>query len=272
MKPPPLSSVSSKTGQLKPIFLYVTNLQNSGQNRPIFQVLSQRHTSDFISYFLKFWRYSNHNKKNPHEIVIDNSNVLILAAVQAFTPFQSRNAYLDGCFDALFHKIEPKGIFIRLDRSHIVKQIKSMEILNQLDYRVKKLLQRILGYLITVDDVSVVEQIVRNLFILILNKYEHIEEVSQAKNNLKIISDDHNIDGIFGDQDIEEMSESPIENISINKESKFKNWIRNIIEEVHEKFVDQNLNDSVDTNHENAIHYNENLYYIVDKKRHSNNI
>lgn len=138
MKPPPFSSLSSLTGQLKPVFLYVISVRSDGINRPVFQALSQRHTSDFISYFLKYWRHFNNNKKNPHEVVVDNSNALILASIQAFTMFQTRVAYLNACFRNLIENGEIDiGCYIRLDRSHIVKQIMNMEIFDRVDYRLK---------------------------------------------------------------------------------------------------------------------------------------
>lgn len=79
------------------------SVQSDGNNRPIFQVLSQRHTSDFISYFMKYFRNFNNNNKNPHEVICDNSNALILASVQAFTTLQTRIKYLDACYDKLFN-------------------------------------------------------------------------------------------------------------------------------------------------------------------------
>lgn len=259
--------MSSSTGQLKPVFLYVISVQSDGNNRPVFQVLSQRHTSDFISYFMKYWRNFNNNKKNPHEIIMDNSDALILASIQSFTPFQTRIAYLDACYYNLFQDSQIEiGCYIRLDRSHIVKQIKSMKIFDKVDYRVKKLLQRILGYLITATDMEIVENIIRNLFMLILNKYEHDEAITEAKRNLKRISDDHNIDSIMDSENFEEFGE--VQDIIFKQnESKFKIWIKNIIQEVREKFVDEQLNDSITDDLADDLEYVENLYYVSDKNK-----
>lgn len=200
MKPPPFSSLSSSTGKLKPVFLYVISIQTDGVNRPIFQVLSQRHTSDFIAYFMKYWRHVFNNEKNPHEVIMDNSSALILASVQAFTPYRTKLEYLNACFEKLFSKQKSSlECFLRLDRSHIVKQIDRTDVINKQDSRTKNLLRHILGYLITVEDVKIVEKVIFNLFVLILNKFEHCTEITEAKWELKSIADRKEIDGIIKD-------------------------------------------------------------------------
>lgn len=212
---------------------------------------------------MKYWRYYDNNKKNPHEIVVDNSDALILASVQAFTSLQTRNAYLDACFDNLFNNSGIEiGCYIRLDRSHIVKQILTMEVSEKLDYRVRRLLQRILGFLITVSDVEIVAKIIKNLFTILLNKFEHIEAVTEAKWHLKKISDDHDIDDIMNNPDIDEMDECQ-EILFNQEESKFKSWIKNIIQDVREKYVDESLNDSIGVDDA----FVENLYYVPETNK-----
>lgn len=261
-KPPPFSSISSKTGQLKPVFLYVISLQSEGINRPIFQALSQRHTSDFICYIMRYWRHYENNKRNPHEIIMDNSKAEILAAIQAYTSFNTAIEYFDACFDNIFNDANiTMGCFVRLDRSHIVKQIHDMDIFDNIDYRSKKLFQRILGYLISASDIQVVEKILKHLFMLILNKYEHIEPVTEARMFLKKISDDHSIENIAESLNLEFGERQ--EHDFIQEESKFKNWIKSIVNDIREKFVNESLNNSAISDEDSE--YIENLYYVPDK-------
>lgn len=128
----------------------------------------------------------------------------------------------------------------------------------------KKLLQRTLGYLITANDIEIVKKIIENIFILILNKYEHIDAVSEAKWNLKRISDDHNIDSVMTSENIEEFNENQ-HNIFTQEESLFKKWIKGIIQNAREDYADQSLNDSVETDVEDKMQFTENLYYVPDK-------
>jgi hypothetical protein len=49
---------------------------------PVAQMLSQEHTQSFIRFWLSKWaQYS----KQPHEIIIDESQALIGACIQVFT-------------------------------------------------------------------------------------------------------------------------------------------------------------------------------------------
>lgn len=128
----------------------------------------------------------------------------------------------------------------------------------------KKLLQRILGYLITVDDVKIVEKIVRNMFILTLNRFEHTDVVVEAKLSLKRISEDHSIDSTMENEGINEIDEYDTI-ICTDDASKFKNWIKNIIQDVRIRHVDELLNNSITADIEDE--FTENLYYVSDKKQ-----
>lgn len=213
---------------------------------------------------MRYWRNFNNSNKNPHEVIVDNSNALILASVQAFTKLPTRIRYLDACYDNIFSdtKIEI-GCYIRLDRSHIVKQIQTMKIFEKVDYRVKRLLQRILGYLITADDIAIVEDIMRNVFMLILNKFEHSDAITEARKSLKRVSDEHEYvtESEKGDEFI---AYETI--VCSDEETKFKKWIKKIIQEVREKYVNEELNNST-ANVEDEMELVENVYYVSDKNK-----
>lgn len=54
-------------------------------------MLSQVHTMDFIQFWLTQWLRDN---PKSHEIVMDESEALMGAAVRAFTQYESTNDYL----------------------------------------------------------------------------------------------------------------------------------------------------------------------------------
>lgn len=85
--------------------------------------------------------------------------------------------YLSRCYEFFFEKGQLSECYIRLDRSHIVKQILRMQPLSSCDERIMKLFQRVFGFLITIDDIEYVATTIKNIFVLILNKYEHNEFV-----------------------------------------------------------------------------------------------
>lgn len=270
VKAPAFSSISSKTGNLKPIFLYVISLQFQGAGHPIFQILSQRHTSDFISYFLKYWRHNFNSMKNPNEIIMDNSSALILASVQSFTSFQTVSKYLDYCYETIFETKTDSSdvVFIRLDRSHIVKEILRLQAIQQQDSRLKIMLQRVLGFLVTAEDIETVKKIIINVFIVIFNRFEHITEVTEAKWELKTIVDqrrelvdEHNIEeNIVATQTI------------FTEHSKFKNWVKTLVKHVQDNLVDTNLNDSnIDSEKQREMSLVENIYYTKDEKKNLEN-
>lgn len=87
VRPPPFSSLSEKTEKLKPVFLYVISLHVGKINKPVYQVLSQINTSDFIFHFLKCWRYQN-DLKNPHEIIMDNECFIISLCSNVYNMFE----------------------------------------------------------------------------------------------------------------------------------------------------------------------------------------
>lgn len=181
---PAHSSVLEITGKNKNIFLYVLTIKGRNKNLPVWQFLSQVNHSDFISNQLNTWKYKTMNRRMPDEFIMDKSNALLLSAVKSFTFCGTTSRYLSQCYDVLFGSADPPTCFIRLDRSHMVKIIKHIKELKTEDPRKRKLFERIFGYVMLCDNISQVETIIRNLFILLLNKYEADDDVRNAKKEL----------------------------------------------------------------------------------------
>lgn len=192
VQPPKNSFISERTDRLKTILLYVLTLHGKTMNLPVFQVLSQRHTSNFIRYFLSCWKKDYFGNRNPHEVIMDDSKALLLATVQEFTGFKTLNLYRNACYEAIFTQSPPPISFIRLDRSHVVKNIISMPFLKNVHASVRIFFRRIFGFLILCDDINVAENVMEPTFIMIHNK-RFSEDVLKARKFLKQSTEQHQI-------------------------------------------------------------------------------
>lgn len=203
---------------------------------------------------------------------MDHSDALILASIQSFTSFQTQSEYLNACFEMMFNDDKPTiGCYIRLDRSHIVKEILNKKSIVKQDSCVKKMIRRVLGFLITAENIKTVEEIISNIFISILNKYEHSNEGRKAKWALKNITDHHKVDIEDGEDDDcdEKIGENEAEDDEEEKEevcSKFTNWVKKIIANVRENFVNEELNKSFDAKSQRELQLVENIYFVIDEK------
>lgn len=89
IRPPQFSAVSDKTGNAKYVFLYQITLHGKERNMPIYQMLSQEHTSRKIADFISTWNSTQFRDVNPQEVIIDQSAALLLALVQSLTESRS---------------------------------------------------------------------------------------------------------------------------------------------------------------------------------------
>lgn len=95
----PFASKSDRKDRLKRCFLYVITLhQSEGRSLPIYQMLSQDHSSIQISNMLKLCSVEN-NHVIPNEVIIDQSAAFLLALLETYTKFKSVHQYLDHCYD-----------------------------------------------------------------------------------------------------------------------------------------------------------------------------
>lgn len=262
------SSVSEDDKDVyKDCFLYVVSLQSPHGNVPAFQFITQRQNTDFIQYSCACWKSKHFTKKNPDEAIMDHSNALLLSTVQCFTSCKTMHQYLNDCYDALFKNRPPPRCYIRLDRSHMVKEILHLPCLKHHDMRRKRLYQRIFGFLMTIESITDAEDILTKMFIILLNKYENDPFVSSAKVFLKNISEKHSIPVPDGDinEDFNIESVKKEEEVDIfASESKFRVWIQSIIDEVKQQYVNESLNCSIRDDEDNLI---DNLYYAPNLEK-----
>lgn len=169
-----------------PIFLYTVALHWEGKTMAVYQVLSDRHSLSFLRYWLCEWGKEN---KKPVEIFLDDSAALVGACVQAFAMCPSTNGYISSCMDCLLSGNPPPKVFIRLDRSHFVKSLHRLKILNQADPRKKVFFKRVFGCLILCDNVNTARKIIKDLLVVI--KSERVTATClESLNTLKKICEE----------------------------------------------------------------------------------
>lgn len=172
---------------------YLFFLTGSQRSLPVGQMISQSHDANFIRFWLSSYFA---DIKNPNEIIIDASEALISASVQAFTEHASTNKYLTGCMKSLLGYDPPPPCLIRIDRSHFVASISRNAHLRNEDERVSRLTKGVIGYLIQCSSLDVIKSVLTKMFILIKNEYIN-GDVIAAKTFLGNLVKTHMTHGIF---------------------------------------------------------------------------
>lgn len=147
---------------------------------PVAQLLSQSHDSNSIRSWLSSWFTG---LKKPDEVIIDQSEALIIATVQTFTQCASINYYINVCMEACLKNSATPSCFIRLDRSHFIHSVHNNKVIRKLSAPVKKLVLGVIGYIVLCDSMDIVEDVLHKLFTLIKNPMG-TEEVSVTKIDL----------------------------------------------------------------------------------------
>lgn len=229
-----------------------------GASIPLFQMISQRHTARFIS----FWLEECFNKMpilpSPGEVVCDDSKALLLAFVKTFTIFHSVKEYIRACIGSVDRGSPPPGCYIRLDRSHFVKNL-IRKVANK-DVRKRDLFRSIFGYLIQCEDFKQAKEIILDFFTLILNKFVGSNSAGElpaekSKKRLLALCATHKFDLEIDENEIEKTNREEDQDEEENFETVEPDdaWLQEIIGRVQIQVAnDQNSTDSTDN-----IYYNE---------------
>jgi hypothetical protein len=149
------------------IFLYegvLTSVGRSGppQHIPVVQMLSEKHDTNSIIYWLNEWRRAG--APVPNEVVVDNSAALKSAVARVFASMDIKT-YIDNCFAYLR---EGRGnlpkTYIRLDVAHYINAVCRWRIwADPSKKRVKEFYVRCLGVLINAQTFQEFEDRLRNV-------------------------------------------------------------------------------------------------------------
>lgn len=272
VKPPKYSSFSLLDNKHKSIYIYVIMLQcKSGKNAAIYQFMTQRQDATNIRFMLDTWKDTYLLKKHPDEVITDAGAALVLAAVKAFANCDSVDEYDDWCYDALFDGKVTPPTFCRLDRAHIIKTIFMM--LKPLDRNKHRLLSRVLGLLLLTEKINDAEKLIKNLFIVILNRYQYDEHVETAIKFLKESTDIHGLppELVNDDEDArkaenEKTSIDEDRNVTtyVNAKTQFFSRFKSIAEKVKMTQVHMKLNDSLEAP---SINMRENPFYAPEMEK-----
>lgn len=170
VKPPTLSAVSDKTGKKKKNFLYMICVNGKVKTIPVYQLITQDHTATSIMGMMNKFKFKTGYL--PNEIIMDGSKALLAASVQSFCLIETTNEYISQCIDYLVYKTGnlPK-VFIRMDRSHFIKNLHRASKLRKIDPRTRKLLLCTIGFIIQSLNHEVVFGAITDLFVIIQSTY-----------------------------------------------------------------------------------------------------
>lgn len=247
VKPPAGSQFMDGSTQLKHVFFYSIMMKTNNKSVPIAQMLSQDQTSEFIGLFLQ---KTFKNIRQPLEIVSDESKALLKAITTSFTDCRNIKQYVTKCMAYLLHGSALTSCFIRIDRSHFIKNITIK--INYRDYRKKNFFRCIIGFLIQCASFEVVKKVISDFFALILSEYDGYDEngcetpAEGAKKRLLGLTSSHNEEVDYASNDIKTEEDT---DLNFNLES---NWIDEIIE-------------NITISKSNGSH--ENLYYTPNEKK-----
>lgn len=177
---PPECEISTRTNTLKRCMLYNIVMLGAKTSKPVYQMLTQRHTSTQISRMLDTFKIKQHHDKNPKEVFIDESAALFLACVKTFTPFDSANEYIDYGYDRLVKGEKASMVYIRIDRSHVVKTIKRNKDIKKLNKVKTMFYQRALGFIIQIKDFEEAKTMMTELFRCINEPFLNSDDTRRA--------------------------------------------------------------------------------------------
>lgn len=226
----------------KPIFLYAMVASNqSGPSVCIAQMISEDHTSLRIEHWIRTWL--KEASFTPREIIMDESNALILATVRAFTRFNDLDSYLEQCVKVLEDKsTELPETLIRIDISHLIKTICRNHIFKNVDGRIKRFFLHSFGLLFWIVDFNAVKVIFSDILTVCLNKFERngCEDLlaEKSRQRLTYLIKSHSTSEIDFIIEQEEAEKQPEDDFS---DDEYKNtwWYIRILENIETNIGDK---------------------------------
>lgn len=141
---------------------------------PLCQMISENHDMISIRNWLSTWLQG---RTPPKEVITDDSSALIGAAVQSFTRFTSTQTYLEHAFKILEgNTTDLPECFLRLDKSHFIKKLYNLTVLNNVDVRVKFFYIQCIKLIQKCEFYDQVKLIIRDVIITSLYKFRGITD------------------------------------------------------------------------------------------------
>ncbi|CAI6376135.1 unnamed protein product [Macrosiphum euphorbiae] len=164
------------------IFLYEAVVSQGFGHFPVSQMISERHDTITISFWLDLWIKSGANP--PNEAVSDCSKALLGAMCRSFCSCDLRT-YVKNCFSNLNGSTcDIPPCFIRIDVSHMIKLFCRLKILNEIrNKRLKEFYVRGFRLLLTSTTLEMFKQILKSLMTVILSYTDGYLDDNNTKPN-----------------------------------------------------------------------------------------
>lgn len=156
--------------------LYVGVISVSERSVPVVQMVSERHNTNAICFWLKEW--IRDGALVPNEVVCDFSMALLGAIVQAFTGYATLKHYLRQC-SLILHELSNTVpmCYVRIDVAHFIKMICRWKCFAQEKHRtVKDFYVRCAAILMQCEDFADFMQIVTAVFWCSLSETDGVDE------------------------------------------------------------------------------------------------
>lgn len=163
------------------IFLYdITVLDTcSAQQYSVSNMLSERHDTNSISFWLNEWRRDS--APSPKEIVTDMSLALLSAVTNSFTHFKNLSDYIRECSKIISGRMESLNlpeVFIRCDVAHVMKNIADWPCLKGQARRIRRFYIRCIAQLLQCTSLQETEILLRAINVVALSETERVDCVS----------------------------------------------------------------------------------------------
>lgn len=137
----------------------------------IFSMLSEIHTANFISFWLK--EFVRLGGSVPNELCIDMSVALSNAAINAFSTQKSLKHYVDLLFNMNFDSTLSKPEFhLRYDIAHVMAHVAKCKELAKAKPKVRETYIRCVGLLIVETDILEARKIILSVLIMAYSSTE----------------------------------------------------------------------------------------------------
>lgn len=168
-----IRNIKKPDGSMQFLYLYQAVIPFKGKILPVLQMVSEKHDTNILSYWLREWLRCGGSC--PKEVVIDYSFALLNAVALSFNNCDL-NTYVENCMivlqDTNYTNI-PKCI-IRIDIAHLIKMVCRWKCFQNTHPRVKDFFVRCIGILSTTTTFANFKQICLDILIVAFSEMEDI--------------------------------------------------------------------------------------------------
>ena len=163
--------IEKLNGDKKHIFLYQIIIKGANGIQPIFQMLSEKHDTNLITYWLR--EIIRDGAPVPPEVDSDYSLALLNATSLAFNERCLKN-YISDCYRWITSEIlqHPLRCFIRIDIAHLIKIICSKDVFHRKHPKIKDFFVRCAGIMSSCDNVEDFRTLLSSIFIVAYSEYD----------------------------------------------------------------------------------------------------